>query len=768
MLQSELGLRLNQIQIYPTNQYTPAVHRLLQVAANLWDAKTNRQDAFGPLPTVFAPRFMVSNNSVFLTGYVEVETTNDLSSLPPLDLAAIAPANLATVVSNDSLIFGVPLVIGARKGLPNFNEFAMDARFTVGRYLELRKSAPGGQNKIYQTNQIYTLNIAVECGAEFWNSYRSNYTRPVNILANNRLTISLSDDHFPTSPPVITNVLVGGETNTTTGTPWLAWSGAEAGDAFIVPFRTNVTLFAPATVAYQPGSGGFTIQVGTNYEVDARLLLPNWGLAIANRVQAVITDQATGRIIDYVLLGDMTYQTNLTSMFVEPVTSRGFSGVWATNMIGNQLSGRLGVIQQLLISMGNATVFSSPPNDWEFNYGNFPPNRVYEIAKFGAFFLPLGVPGSFNDPSTGEFATAINTNLIAYAPFTPMVTFNIPISWQANDPLVHYLGHDMLDLKNSGIAYRIKPPGNDNAYTMANIGLKNPRYQPWDRNPSSDPNAFNSALKDPLVRSSDDWRFPTNECTTIGQLSQIHRGTPWQTIYLKSADVSSNSWRSWTSNLDGADAQRSRPVRDWSLAATIASLLNTNAPQQLLSINNPDTNAWLDVLDGLSVLTNVLSHTQLLANTPAQFDSLIVTSNSAQAESVVASIFATRAGQSGGIFRSVGAILASPALSLASPWLSQSSSMQLQRGLTDEAYECLPAQLLSLVRADSIGVISSVSGGSQIQFTGFDGYAYAVECSTNLMQWTTVSTNYPTNGVFTVTDDSASAGQRYYRSVLQP
>ena len=42
LLQSQLNLNLNRIQLYPTNQYTPSVHRLLQVTANLYDAMTNR------------------------------------------------------------------------------------------------------------------------------------------------------------------------------------------------------------------------------------------------------------------------------------------------------------------------------------------------------------------------------------------------------------------------------------------------------------------------------------------------------------------------------------------------------------------------------------------------------------------------------------------------------------------------------------------------------------------------------------------------------
>jgi hypothetical protein len=779
------------IPVYVNGQmaYASAVHRVLQVAANIWDAKTNRYDAFGPLPTVFAPRFTVSNNAVYITGYAEVQTTNDLSSLPALDLTLISSNNLAAVVQPDSLIYGVPLVIGARKGLPNFNEYAMDTTFTVGRQLELRKSAPGGQSLIYQTNQFYTLNVAVQCGTEFWNSYRSNYTRPVNITANNRMTISLTDSNSPSGTPVLKTVVFGGNTNYTAGAPWLAWSGAEADSSFVVPFRTNITLFTPATVAYQPGSGVFTNPAGTNYEVDARLLLPNWRLVITNRVQATITDQATGRIIDYVLLGDMTYRTNLLTMFGQAATARGFTGVWATNAVGTQMSGRIGAAQQILISMGNATVFNgNMPSDWEFNYGTFAANRAHEIAKFQAFYLPPGSLGTFNDPATGEFASAVNSSNRAYTPFNPSVTFTIPMSWQANDPLVHYLGWDMLDLKNSAIPYRIRPTGNTATDAMANIGMQNARYQPWGREPgavASDPDAFNPAIKDPLVRRSDDWRFPTNECLTIGQLSQIHRGTPWQTIYLKSSNLgitnlvtspqtwaanftTATKWARWTGEQNLQAGFFTRPACDWSLAATIASLLNTNHPQQLLSINNPDTNAWLDVLDGLSVLTNVLSDAQLTPSVTPLFDSLVIASNSVQAGSVAASIFATRAGQGGGVFRGLGELLAAPALSLTSPWLNQSSSAQLQRGLTDEAYEYLPAQLLSLVRADSIGAISSGSGGSQIQFTGFDGYAYAVECSTNLVNWTTVSTHYPTNGVFTVTDGSAGAGQRYYRSVLQP
>jgi hypothetical protein len=41
----------------------------------------------------------------------------------------------------------------------------------------------------------------------------------------------------------------------------------------------------------------------------------------------------------------------------------------------------------------------------------------------------------------------------------------------------------------------------------------------------------NLSFKDPLVRGSDDWDFPTNKFPGIGWLGRVHRGTPWQTVY---------------------------------------------------------------------------------------------------------------------------------------------------------------------------------------------------------------------------------------------
>src|SRR5436305_7398353 len=67
LLQQQLGMRLTEIQIAPTNRYDAAVHRIFQVTANIYDA-TSTND----FPSVFRPLFETRSNGVFLAGF-----TND-------------------------------------------------------------------------------------------------------------------------------------------------------------------------------------------------------------------------------------------------------------------------------------------------------------------------------------------------------------------------------------------------------------------------------------------------------------------------------------------------------------------------------------------------------------------------------------------------------------------------------------------------------------------------------------------------------------------
>jgi hypothetical protein len=169
-------------------------------------------------------------------------------------------------------------------------------------------------------------------------------------------------------------------------------------------------------------------------------------------------------------------------------------------------------------------------------------------------------------------------------------------------------------------------------------------------------------------------------------------------------------------------------------------------------------------------LTNTLADGQLYGPyEPPQFESVVMSSDSPQASTIATALVAAHSSQPDQRFHDVGDILATPELSTASPWLNLSSAVQAQWGMTDEAYEAIPSQLLPLLRPDSIGAVSQSGGTLQVQFTGLDGYAYLVQTSSNLSDWINVSTNYPANGSFSFVDTPLPGSpRRFYRSVLWP
>jgi hypothetical protein len=160
----------------------------------------------------------------------------------------------------------------------------------------------------------------------------------------------------------------------------------------------------------------------------------------------------------------------------------------------------------------------------------------------------------------------------------------------------------------------------------------------------------------------------------------------------------------------------------------------------------------------------------VLTNTDfGQFDSITMSSSSPQAATIAAALDTMRSAQPNRTFRNIGDLLAIPELSTGSPWLDLSGAAQLYSSMTDEAYEAIPSQILPLLRPDSIGAVSQSSGTLQVQFTGLDGYAYVVQTSSNLSDWTALSTNYPVNGSFDFVDTPPPGSpRRFYRSVLWP
>jgi hypothetical protein len=355
-------------------------------------------------------------------------------------------------------------------------------------------------------------------------------------------------------------------------------------------------------------------------------------------------------------------------------------------------------------------------------------------------------------------------------PYTPSALVVQSIDWQVNDPLVHYMASDLNNpTAGAGLFKQSQWPGY--------LGRLNSRYRPWGGNPAYpgvDPNPYNLQVKDPLVSSSDDWDFPDSQSLYISWLGRVHRGTPWQTVYLKAPDVltangvlGTNIWINWTGDTNAADAAAMSPAQDWHLASLLACMFNTNDLRSLFSVNNPDPNAWQALLDGLTAQTNNLPDAQLQSLVPPQFGVFVMSSNSPQVSAIANAVEAARTGQPGQFFPDVGDVLTIPELTVNSPFLNWNDSVQQQKGISDEAYEIIPSQLLPLLRADSIGSVATANGQVVLQFTGYDGHNYAIEVSSNLVNWTSIGTNCPVGGVFSFTNSpTLNANPQFYRSVL--
>ncbi len=167
------------------------------------------------------------------------------------------------------------------------------------------------------------------------------------------------------------------------------------------------------------------------------------------------------------------------------------------------------------------------------------------IAGFDSFINQVfngSLRGIGTDPNSHIRYYATNLNLTAQVPFTPTRTVFQYTSWQANDPLVHYTAGD---LNYSGLDYNGVKTGTNqwnktsSAFPiLPDLGQLNKRYQPWGINlqtAGTDPNPYNSQTKIRWSIQSDDWDFPAYKFPSVGWLGRVHRGTPWQTVYLKVA-----------------------------------------------------------------------------------------------------------------------------------------------------------------------------------------------------------------------------------------
>ena len=199
------------------------------------------------------------------------------------------------------------------------------------------------------------------------------------------------------------------------------------------------------------------------------------------------------------------------------------------------------------------------------------------------------------------------------------------------------------------------------------------------------------------MRKSDDWDFPTHKFATIGLLGRVHRGTPWQTVYMKDQSPSPASWKMWslTSYFNSA-------TNDWRIFDLFTAAPTENSARGLLSVNQTNLASWSAVLSGVIVASNTLT-------SAATYQGRLIdrASFSPAISNIVQSINDWRLSPTNhGYFHSIGDILGAPQLTTRSPFLLMDPSLGVggsqsaQKALTDEAIERIPEQIMSLLKKD--------------------------------------------------------------------
>lgn len=749
--------RFTNFPLLVQNEYTPTIHRILQVAANIYDNMTNRgaslNETYPFAPTVFRPIYSrTPSNTVIISGFTA--PTNDMQGLPGAnawrDLTAIysnAPVNVPLTNLN---VYGQHLVLGAKKGLPNLNEISIQSYAEVSRKLELVKAS--ADKPPVTTNQMFVVSMLNRVGLEAWNSYSNRYPRPVTLHSEVLSRMVIRDGTNFNAKAVYDQTFVTITNRTLAG----GWAGLTN---FFVACDRSVPLLDSAT--YTKATG-----FGSNNFARFGLLeaAPQFILTTTNKVNFWMTDDRTGHILDYVSFDNLITTLDLSTNLYSASSGPNLTGTKAFNedvfwdptpvTPGSPIT--RGMTNQIAASTGELPIDDDIWKAFAKHAGDN--DKQGGISKFRAY-MGLGLRSGIDRP------VPVSVELQHQTPFVPTRRMHQLLSWQVNDPLVHYMPQDLR--KPVSPLYAEKPINLriDEPLPKWNIGsFNNEIYRPWGdatpsylfagQDPSKDGLAYNIAVKDPGIRRSDDWVFPITEIPTaksnlfasVGMLGQVHRGTPWQTLYLKSIYavndrgnafqlVDPNVWRQWAGSLG------TFPSQDWKLLDVFTTAPNENATRGLLSVNQTNRAAWSAVLSGVTV-PRFKKGLKFAPGMKAEstYEAAVIEPASLEISNIVQSINFARLNQLEvqpnpnlalrgtqpwaliprtneliqkpfTVFEHVGDILTAPALSVQSPYLRGEVLSQQQLGRTpffapvqyawtDRAVEYIPQQILSLLQRD--------------------------------------------------------------------
>jgi len=673
---------------FPGPLYAGRIHQILQLAANIHDATTGSKtgEVEPYFPSVFRPQFddqRSVDGNVYITNYVLVQ--NAIQVTPPgiwRDLDSRDP-----FTPPNDLVYGIPLIIGARKGFPNFNEIAVMTTSEATRKLTVFRSVSNAEP--HTIEQDLSLKVRTKIQVEARNPWDRTNARPLQLVVS--LQAGLQATNGPIQVPDRTWIASSVYNYPVYPAPGF-WPG-ESKDAGPKPTTNNLVL----SPVFETNVLDWAIR--QNILNSATNLSTNFTVTINNRLNFYILD--SGRIVDFVTLNRprnlFEIGRKMDEDLNEPNDPSGLlAKMWSS--IKDQRYNTLGIRNQLGLSQ---TYQAVSDNVWG-NYDSTVLSKADAANKFNKFMA---------DKEVG-------TNQAPFSPTRLIVRANY---FQVDDPLVHY---NFEDLRNDTAkeVYGTEPLNAARTNLDVSMGQVNPKAHAWNRGeighssvtpslPGED--LLDPRLRDPGLLHPEYWDFPTNLFANIGWLGRVHRGTPWQSIYLKSRSPSSLSdWQKHSGNQRHENsANLMVPTRDWELMDIFTTAPHPNATRGRLSINQTNLAAWSAVLSGV-ITSETLDDPGAPGYTIPSAKVMEPAAISPQIEDIVEAINLQRElvssnrynGYLFAPFNKLSDLLSTPELTENSPFLNVDRNRfdgykpTGAATIMDADYERIPQQILSLVK----------------------------------------------------------------------
>ena len=150
---------------------------------------------------------------------------------------------------------------------------------------------------------MFNLSLSNHFGVECWNSYRSNYTRPIDIYVTNFLVMTLTNDENNFS--FTTNLIAGGSCSF----PTAPMRSGRVIPTFILilrhPVHSKFRLRPTLPPCRFPCIGSTAVRLLTTnlnlpFETNptgfGQYPQPHWGLTMTNNLQVIMVDDDSGGI----------------------------------------------------------------------------------------------------------------------------------------------------------------------------------------------------------------------------------------------------------------------------------------------------------------------------------------------------------------------------------------------------------------------------------------------------------------------------------------